>query len=337
MDDTALLQGLPGQLPQRRMDSDLSRRRANTTQTVSYQMGNQTVPPPPDTRNLPENVSYSVTVAAINYATHHLKHRDITPRTRDFLERLARSAEDCLASPLSKEKKIVFVTLNGVLHSKAFLQKHRTPKDPILTDAILRLREYKYMADYGDYLATFCKNFRQDAKLAPVEGLEHFCGGKSWGMVEQTLEREERDEKIWERKGCPGGPDARPLRNTFYAIVDTCTCLGIDYDHVRFAIKSYAQRNSLAHAGIGQLIDNCDFTELGRRLTIDIADCSGVFGSHDTSGMLQIMESLRDRYFEDVNPTDGAEPILTDEAEWLRKKRIKRRKDALEKQKKEIE
>ncbi|KAL8690420.1 MAG: hypothetical protein Q9218_004132 [Villophora microphyllina] len=279
-------------------------RRTSEPNLLSLQNKGRFVWPDPPSANIdhPKKVSQQAVLDAIVYTEYRMKLRDTTPRTKEFLRQFNAVAQDCLAKPLEQEHTVAFVTLNKVLHSKRILQRVQPPGIQQLMDALLELRQKKFLSDYGDYLMVVCHNFRKVANDANVKGLANFSGGKTWAMVQKSMEDERARVARWHAKGCVGGAMMEPESPVVDSIANACTELGVDLDHLMYCIEWASKGCESSHSGVSELVKHCDFTGLGNQLFIDLADVPSYYGAEVKAKMLEIIESPRQKYFLRLGP-----------------------------------
>ena len=261
-------------------------------------------PPPPPHLSTPEDLHDGALYAALFFCKFNRRHRSCTPRSRAFYQQLEDASKACLSDPNCRDHRVVFVALNKTLHSAAFLAKDSSTEERLagalnttrqeLIEALRKLREGKYLADYGDYVGSLCTLFRHDCGKHKLPDQDQFTRGRNWEMVDQTLEREDSLQKAWNQNNRDG---LEPDRPTTLAIFNACTNLGADYDEMRFAIHWYATRNTAPHSNVSWYIKEAMWPQLGDRLLRDLADVPSIFGDEDQAMMTKILMTLRDRYF----------------------------------------
>lgn len=258
--------------------------------------------PVPDNVTSPDAMTDTLIKRAFLYAHHRVQHRKVTPRTIAFLEQYRDTAAAAMMAP-SRDKKIELATLNRILHSKAFLYRQPSKKELEGQVAVKELVQFRYYADYGDYMAENCKRFRDGAVERKTEGVQNFAGsGESWTVIQKRIEEEDDMYKKWCDEGKPGGAVALPDRPTIEAIKKACTELRLDYENTRFAIRWYSHRNEVVHCNVGIYIQQCDWKALAPQLWKDIQELPNVFGDEEYRHMQKALDTIKDRYFDKLDP-----------------------------------
>lgn len=173
----------------------------------------------------------------------------------------------------SRDNQLRLATLTEVLN-KTILPKEPNPLELEAQEAIKQLMKLKYLANYGDYMAENCKRFRQVALTKKTPGVNSFCQGLSWKVVQETLDKESKAPKNW-----VAGPPVD--QSTTTAITTACQILELDFNNVLVTIKWYAERNDNLHSMIGIYIANCDWQASGVQLWRDICNIPTCFGQEE--------------------------------------------------------
>ncbi len=133
---------------------------------------------PPANITNPEELTEDTIRHAYFYAHYRVKFCKVTPRSIAFLEQYRDTAKAAMAK-LTKEARIELATPNKILHSKVILYKEPTLKEKEGQEAIRKLVEMRYLADYGDYMAEHCKRLREGAMEKNTAASEYFTGPSS--------------------------------------------------------------------------------------------------------------------------------------------------------------
>lgn len=277
---------------------------------------------PPANITNPEDLTVETIKHAYFYAHYRVKFRKVTPRSIAFLEQYRDTAKAAMAKP-TKEAKIELATLNKILHSKVILYKEPTLKEKEGQEAIRKLVEMRYLADYGDYMAEQCKQFREEALKKNIEGSGSFTGrNENWMTIQERMEKEEADYKVWVKEGSLG---ISPRQLTVRAVEAACVELDLSIDNTRSAIKRYAQRNEAMHSKVGFHIQQCDWRQLAIQLWTDLRDLPNVFGDEEYGQMKEILEHVRDRYFDSLHPIEPVPSARASELTMARHEKLRRR------------
>ena len=275
--------------------------------------------PVPDNITSPDAMTDTMIRRAFFYAQYRVQYRKLTPRTIEFLEKYRDTAAAAMKAP-SRDKKIELATLNTILHSKVILYKQPSKEELEGQAAIKKLVQFRYYADYGDYIAENCKRFRDEAREQKVEGLQYFTGsGENWTVIQERIHKEEKAYKEWSNqewsnRGTPGGAVALPDLPTINAIAKACTELRLDHENTRFAIRWYSQRNEEMHCKANVYIQQCDWNALATQLWKDIRELPNVFGDEEYRQMQTALGVIKDRYFDKLDPVS---PVPSEKAEKL--------------------
>ena len=222
-------------------------------------------------------------------------------------ERRARETKE-IPTP---RRKAVLAALNETLHSKAFLKYELSPAEWKRIGEIQELHRIEYMTTYSDYLAEECMRFREAATSRGISEVAEFAGGQTWIKVVEKIKEEERAWGRW-KKG-----SKKPETPVQDAITAACYDLNIDPKYTMRTIEWYAARNDRMHSRIAELIRAFDHKKLAKRLARDIVMLPKVVSGKERAFMQQVLENIRDRYFESlhlINPD-----LSLPKAEWMHK------------------
>ena len=277
---------------------------------------------PPANITTPEEFTDETIRHAYFYAHYRVKFRKVSPRSIASLEQYRDTAKAAMAKP-TKEARIELATLNRILHSKVILYKEPTLKEKEAQEAIRKLVEMRYLADYGDYMAEQCKRFREEALEKNVAGSGFFTGrSENWMTVQERMQQEETSYRNWMREGRLG---VYPEQPTVRAVEKACVELGLSIDNTRFAIRRYAQRNEAMHSKVGFHIQQCDWPQLAVQLWTDLRELPRIFGDEEYREMKKILEHVRDRYFLSLHPIEPVPSARASELTMARHEKLRRR------------
>ena len=291
------LESLPNDLSN--LDVIKSRPRSNSTSVL------QTPPKPETTIN---SYAKERLESGLLYVTTKLK-RDLTPRTKDFLcmhqEAYQTALENTRQRVEDVEESLKEVqTFDKIYCSHAFLNRTIPTPEMDCMKALLRIRESEILARYGDYLAQEVQDFRTDVYATRNDEEEEedmrtvrpsFSNERLWTEIAEIMEVEGDEVEDWKRR--PGGTESLQ-RNVRWALKKACATLGLDNEHMYWAIQQYATRNRRFHSNINTHIARCEWLVLARYIHVDLRDLPLVMGLKAAAPFEQSVKNIRDRYFE---------------------------------------
>lgn len=229
---------------------------------------------------------------AIAYAKFRLP-RDVTPRTATLLKALLELAEKVKARH-DLVDKICLYQCTRTLHSESFLSRRPTKEELEQREAFRELSILRYYLQYGDYVGDECNEFRHQAAKVAGKSEYFFSDKKPWTEMQELIDNENTARSQW-HAGDQKGPI--PPQPTQDAIYKACVAGNLDYYLVLYSIRWYAQRCSRAHNGVGHMIKECQWEELGARLHWDLRCIPLLFGAEEQDMMTKVLENLARRYF----------------------------------------
>ena len=161
------------------------------------------------------------------------------------------------------------------------------------------------------------------AKKDKLKDIEEFSNGQTWHMIQEEMNAEKYEYDEWQKRIHDSLPPATahlsvkkalmngqapPMKATL-AIENAIRETGMDYDNTLYSIRSYANRNEVMHSMVSVFIKNCNWDALALQMSRDIKDLPRVFGHREYEDMRQVLLSLRDRYFTNIN--NPSKPELT--------------------------
>ncbi|MCJ1251906.1 hypothetical protein MMC30_009144 [Trapelia coarctata] len=282
------------------------RARSNTDVLLSpgYQILPVTVdlPVPPQ----PESTLHDYTIDRLRQGLQHVTtrlRRNTTPRTRSFLELQKEAYKISLqAKDDNRETFLSSVqTFETIYHSKTFLKKDFSGVEMERLEAVRKVREYELLGNYGDDLAQEVGGFRHDIFVKQKdENAEELSrarpqlGNKRlWTEVADIMKLEKAKVREWEKE-----PDDDEFlkNNVTYNLRRLCHQLGLEFEHMKWSIQEYAQRNRKFHNGVNEHIDNCHWTRLAKQVYTDLADLPMVFDKERAAQYERSIKYIRDRY-----------------------------------------
>ena len=271
------------------------------------------VPPPMITDHT--HITSNFVEHAISYAKSRLP-RDITPRIATLLRDYLDLAEKVKARH-DLIDKVCLYQCHKTLHSEAFLSRKPSEEELEQKAALRELSTLRYYLQYGDYVADHCHDFRYKASRLQGKDLRFFEDRIPWTDVQALIDEEKRAVSEWHANSQKGPVPPKPTQDAIYR---ACEKSDLDYHQVLYSIEWYAQRNWRAHNGVGRMISDCRFEELGNRIYWDIQDIPTIFGEEDQAKMKAVLEGVANRYFFEVK-MEGS--ILNDHAIGLASARQK--------------
>lgn len=241
----------------------------------------------------------------LQYVASKLK-RNIIPRTKAFLINHKKAYKAALQATESDRLTCLasVQTLEKVFNSESFLHNDYSQTDMTPIEAIRKFRELEILANYGDYLSHEVQGFRNRLFIPGAdEGEEEilsrarpaFGNQKLWTEIADILKIEE--EKIAELSKASHDDDYLKT-NISYILRRSCYFLGIDSEHMRWAIQEYANRNRKFHNNINDYISNCSWHDLARQISKDLADLPMVMDLKAIPRYERSIKNIRDKYFD---------------------------------------
>ena len=237
--------------------------------------------------------------------------RKITPRTREFLQLHKEAYRIALenAAPTTEALAVV-QALDRVYSSAAFLLRPRKPEKQEELMIYVKLRHLELLANYGDYLGQELPEIRAELKAAAASGEPDAVNAAfqlgpplTWLEISNQIK----------------GTDVRQLEKD---VSIACAILGIDSRHMRKLIHEWAERNETFHNQIRQHIIDCRWYQLADQLCRDIKELLPVSPDRETATRYEkVLLSIRDEYFDVVDPDDAEGWYANDKAKQLGKER----------------
>lgn len=282
------------------------------------------IPPPPQT-NIKQNVKSGLETV-IGYCNSMVvsTRRRVSPNTRQFWSKVKREATDVLKSR-KMEKKEKDRGVEGLQIDLNFARARHEQlhgKDQLLQQLVNcsgTLMQYRLNQDYGDYLAKNLNALKQNP--AGKERLRELLFGKSripWTEISDCLEAEEKETHRAVVNRLPL-PDT-PWTNDAHIAADT---LGwTTADQIIWEVHRYAERNRACHNGLGAMLDNQQWYELGTTVLRDLKALNTTYPKNmpgERLYMKRAIETFRERYFEKCYYSkDGTPVVQVRMSEWPR-------------------
>lgn len=243
------------------------------------------------------------------YAEMCLQRRDISPRSELFMQLYKDEIKDALNTEAVEKRDhhvIMIIAEERLMQEKEFLRPFKSASTIEMGDQLLQLREFQYIARYGDYMKIIPNRLKIHASNTKFEDWELISGSVYWSKIADQLEEEEKKRKEATSKGLFQVTSA-PVA---YAIFKACYDLGISDDLAIWAIKEYAARNRGAHRDLIDLKKEGQYSLLAMILCADRNELFSTFsciGSEtDLTHLQNIIQGEIDTMFEDTveNPTN---------------------------------
>ncbi|KAL8911779.1 MAG: hypothetical protein Q9171_003112 [Xanthocarpia ochracea] len=320
-------------------------------------MDRLTIPKPwavplPNDLGDPTNLTPFIIRDVLIYAQWHLKFHWLTPRAQRILFGCRNTAMKSIAEPKDEEHRLLLVDHYQDLRSLLRLSPLTRPQMPVEIIAVLNLKRFRYLAEYGEYLAEEHAPLRKRLAISSSQGIDTFTGDKTWTVVQQELDRYHAECRR-RMKRVMGYNFKLPECTTYDALLAVGHELGINTSHMRDTIKWYTkpERNSpvpsfrkldwetlsiqrivdINAVSISILIKECEWGLLASQLRLDLLDAPHVFDLRDQRPFMEAVESVRDRYFKDLgtlkpNPSLEARRLTQQKRE---RESIERKKDLM--------
>lgn len=278
----------------------------NVIQTRSRSNSDAILQSPPNPEISTEEYTDERLQSGLLYVTTKLK-RDLTPRTKDFLSMHKDAYQAALATMQSVENRErcrrEVQTFDKIYRSNAFLYRTISTQEMEGLNTIRKIREYEILARYGDYLAQEVQDFRVDVytkhdnqdeeeDMRSVQPI--FSNEMLWTEIAETLKVEQEEIRKWKR--LPGGEDSLE-KDVRWALKKACKTLGIDTDHMYWAIQHYATRNRTFHSNINTHIARCHWGNLAKHIHTDLGDLPLVMGLKEAVPFERCLRNIQNRYF----------------------------------------
>ncbi|KAI9886974.1 MAG: hypothetical protein M1823_001190 [Watsoniomyces obsoletus] len=219
------------------------------------------MPAPPqsrlDQRGLKERVAYSNMIQ---------DRRDITPRFKLFVQTFREQCHRLWKSgPRGKKRDQELVhAMDGELQSRYDQVFGPAGFHQGLVELSARMMEWRFLLDYGDYLAVDLAKLRGPMMEDCQWKIDNMGWQEVWEQRKKEITAEKAYDKIprYMRAPLPSTPIGDDLNKA-------SVLLGVDRDQLEYEIEQYATRNRLCHSGIRQLVESSDFDTLAGRIVVD--------------------------------------------------------------------
>ena len=253
--------------------------------------------------------------------------RDLTPRTRSFLEMYKAAYQKAIDRGEEDEQQhqrhvVAVLTYDRLYHSNAFLKHDLTSAEAKRVTAIRKVRELEILCKYGDYVGHEVQSLRKniykqqadsgdEIELAAARPL--LSSQQMWTEIAQILETEKDDIDRWMTY-----PEVDAVEHfVTVALRNACRILGYDFDHMYWAIQEYARRNRTFHNNINEPINRCQWSALANQIHADLRDLPLTLSFAEAAPWRLSMITLRDKYLIVHDRDDPSTWTATPEANRL--------------------
>jgi hypothetical protein len=222
--------------------------------------------------------------------------RVVSPRTFTYIDDLLNQCNTALSEELKTEyfEEIV----EGLHDAIPFLEARLETDDKYAQEleSFTALGIENVLLKYGDYYAEGCNTIRSMA-VGPDKKL---LQGRKWKDIVQDLDEEEEALKKWEDEGKVGAMPNKPIKNLIYNI----SLLWKDFDQKQLVamMRSYADRNGLAHNGLNEYIQKRKWGKLANVLRRDYHNTNTYypqFKDKDKVDLLhEVIDSCQKKFFD---------------------------------------
>lgn len=244
----------------------------------------------------PGGYSDSVVERRLSYVEMQ-KRRDLTPRSRIFLQLYETTATMLLAEADPQKRRSHQKSLQQY---DDFLDKNQdilianTKVEREIEESLLKLKLFEYFARYGDYFAFQSSRIKKVAEDMKVEGRETLRG--YWTDIAKDIQVEMEVAKL------NGKTLVCPKRASMLVAVGKF--MGVSSDSLITSIMAYGEQNSLVHSGINEFLQKKHYSTVAKLLWQDEKDLPLIMPperSEEKEALLQIIVALREDIF-DIEP-----------------------------------
>ncbi|KAI9782240.1 MAG: hypothetical protein M1839_005354 [Geoglossum umbratile] len=248
---------------------------------------------------VPESSPHSYTPEKVEerlkYVRERMKERNITPRSEIFLQLYQEAAESALEVTSEASRNSCCTRLyryDRFIQENSFLCEERTSAQKELEEKLLKLKRLEYYVRYGDYLARELSILKDTATTLQTDN--HRELQQYWTTIADEMKAE---KKVFNQRSGKTGPEDIP---TLLAIWAAAAAVKLSRGRVECLIENYAERNTLVHSGVTQLMQAGHWSQLATNLYHDAKDLLMVIPpgmEEDIENMSAVISSLRARYF----------------------------------------
>ncbi|KAI9777462.1 MAG: hypothetical protein M1839_008874 [Geoglossum umbratile] len=191
--------------------------------------------------------------------------------------------------------------------------------------AVAEIREYKILANYGDYLGIEVQAFRSRVhkrRADPVEEKDMRKARKTFSMDKLWTDIAgiaKSDEDVLKLCRTPNDVAAVVMED----LIRACRTLGIDHSHMLWVIQRYALRNRKFHNDIKGYLRKREWLSLATEIHRDLNDIPRLLKPEEVPPFEKCVRNFRDRYFIVQNEDNPRTWRLNDYASQLGKNGVK--------------
>ena len=266
-------------------------------------------PPLPPVLQSPNDLTDNRLRLAVNYADQRLRsQREVTPLTQRALEMYMETAIDALCHRPNGDDQLNAATtirsFEAEFRSKAALNPVVSDEQNQFQTKLLELKALEFHARYGDYLARICGILKYEVRYQQTAQSTELAK-LYWTQIQGALRKE---QEAWKRfsimpDGEPGKPDASQVA-THLTMERACNNIPLQFDDALRVIYLYAERNSLVHLEVEQMVDEGRWPDLANALHQDLKALPALIPptfNSDIPVYEACIKSLIDEYFDVVD------------------------------------
>lgn len=219
--------------------------------------------------------------------------RDITPKSRTFLVSYQRNIVKYFDESTQNVKEQCILELMEydirIKWNEETLEKQSAERTE-MTRKMVQLQRHEYYSRYGDYFGEQLSILRVAARSFNIQNASNLK--RYWTEIAKTIKIQ---RTVYEAHLRPKGNT-----ETWQAVMDTCTQLEVDEDHMYTCIMAYAERNALVHGTAKELLQQGRFHDLAEVLHADecaLKDITLSGKKDEVIALRSIIQTMRDKWF----------------------------------------
>ena len=268
------------------------RARANTNAYLP-QDGEDEMEKPPEPEETLELYDHDRLQRGLNHICQAAR-RKITPRTEEFLKLHKDAYKKALdAESTDVPTRAVVQAMDKVYYSAVFILRPQSEQEYKKYMAYTDLRQRELLFNYGDYLGQGLQEIRADLKVAATQGSYktkqaalHLGAPNSWLDISDVLD----------------GTNPEELDKHVYS---ACIVLGLDYQHMKWLIQQWGNRNRLVHIQIREKIKDCKWASVAQQISLDLKELLKLGLKEDVrKNYEKVLVRIRNKYFTVIDVDD---------------------------------